>query len=50
MAKGKIKNLEDIKENEIILDIGVNTIENIKKKLINLIPFYGTAQLVILKM
>ena len=32
-GEGKNKNLEDIKENEIILDIGVNTIENIKKKI-----------------
>ena len=30
-GKGKNKNLNEIKENEIILDIGSNTIKNIKK-------------------
>ncbi len=30
---GKNKNLEEVKDNEIILDIGINTIKNIKKKI-----------------
>ena len=49
-GSGKNKNLDEIQDNEIILDIGINTIKNIKKKLINLIQFYGMDQLDILKM
>ena len=30
---GKNKNLNEIKENEMILDIGFNTIKNIQKKI-----------------
>ena len=30
---GKNKNLEDVQDNEIILDIGINSIQNIKKKI-----------------
>ena len=30
---GKNKNLEEVKDNEIILDIGINTIKNIQKKI-----------------
>jgi len=32
-GSGKNKNLDEIKDNEIILDIGFNTIKNIKKKI-----------------
>ena len=32
-GEGKNKNLDEIGENEIILDIGINTILNIKKKI-----------------
>ena len=32
-GEGKNKNLDEIEENEIILDIGINTILNIKKKI-----------------
>ena len=36
---GKNKNLDEIQENEIILDIGFNTIKKFKKRLISLILF-----------
>ena len=32
-GKGKNKNLDQVQDNEIILDIGINTIEKIKKKI-----------------
>ena len=48
-SDGKNKNLNDVQDDEIILDIGVNTIKNIKKRLINQIQFYGTDLLDILK-
>ncbi len=32
-GKGKNKNLDEVQDNEIILDIGINTIQNIKKKI-----------------
>ena len=32
-GEGKNKNLDEIQDNEIILDIGINTIDNIKKKI-----------------
>ena len=47
-GNGKNKNLDEVQDEEIILDIGINTIKN-KKKLINLIQFYGMDRLVILK-
>ena len=46
----KIKNLDEIKENEIILDIGFNTIKKIKKRLTSQILFCGMDQPGILKM
>ena len=49
-GSGKNKNLVDILDNEIILDIGNNTIKTIQKRLINLIRFCGMVQLGILKM
>ena len=39
-----------LEDNEIILDIGANTIKNIKKKIESQIRFYGMGQLDILKM
>ena len=49
-GSGKNKSLEEILDNEIILDIGSNTIENIQKRLMNQIRFCGMVQLDILKM
>ena len=44
------KNLNEVQDNEIILDIGINTIKKLKKKSINPIQFYGMDLLDILKM
>ena len=44
------KDLDKIEDDEIILDIGANTINAIKKKLDNPTQFYGMDQLDILKM
>jgi len=49
-GEGKNKDLNKIEDNEIILDIGSNTISNIKKKLNNPIQFCGMGQLDTLKM
>ena len=38
---GKNKNLDEIQENEMILDIGFNTIQKIQKKLTSQILFCG---------
>ena len=46
---GKNKNLDEIQENEIILDIGSNTIKKIQKRLTSQIQFCGMDQLGILK-
>ena len=47
---GKNTNITEVQDNEIILDIGVETIKSIKKRLIIQRQFYGMDQLDILKM
>ena len=47
-GEGENKNLDEIQEDEIILDIGINTIEKLKKSM-SRIQFYGMVQLDILK-
>ena len=49
-GNGKNKNLNEIEDNEIILDIGFNTIKNIQKKSMPLILFCGMDRQDILKM
>ena len=49
-GSGIRKDLSNILDNEIILDIGLKTIKILKKKSMNQIRFYGTVQRDILKM